>query len=669
MKNGSNNSLERHKYETFIEALIECDLSDLWSSTSNRQRDLEEIRERGAREGVSFLTKTMPSLGKALDKALASDCPFTPPSGFKLGGDGFPLLLGDLFRSVFDANFVLLNEANIESVAGIRQICFMFYKLEAPYKSNENQKVLDGFVDTDAELPKYEGTWADSDPVLRRARGLISSVLGDLDPRCIIPCHGNGSVATGEDEREKSKFSRIYASVERCYPFTEFFRFSDSHTCDTQGELQELEAIDEPSARVALVPKDSRGPRIISMEPLEVQWLQQGLMHRLMPTIEKHPLTKGHVNFVNQEINRELAKSHSQDGDMVTLDMKDASDRVSLDAVKYLFGSTRILEGLLAARSTTTVLPSGQVVRLNKFAPMGSSVCFPVEALVFWSLLVSMLWTECGYRSRWDAARHIYVYGDDLVVPKEHWVKLKDRLEKHGLRVNADKCCIGSSFRESCGLDAFKGVDVSPLRIKTRLTGEPHMWLPSYVAYSNRAYAKGLVWLADKIEEEVNSLLAATFNYKKNKATYDQNLIPFSSEEIGVLSWVRPYGDLKQNNACGIKSRYNKRYQRYEVRGYQVELKKLTSMYGGYDELLRLSSRLFQDDILERHWMGCLEFSWKHPQEDDNDKVVYLAHPLFGKPSDKSVQQWIDANHQCARRNTYIDRRAVKLRKAWVPLY
>jgi hypothetical protein len=62
-----------------------------------------------------------------------------------------------------------------------------------------------------------------------------------------------------------------------------------------------------PQARVCLVPKDSRGPRIISCEPAELMFIQQGIMRKLYSHLETHHLTAGQINFTDQSINRNLA--------------------------------------------------------------------------------------------------------------------------------------------------------------------------------------------------------------------------------------------------------------------------------------------------------------------------------------------------------------------------
>jgi hypothetical protein len=79
-----------------------------------------------------------------------------------------------------------------------------------------------------------------------------------------------------------------------------------------------------------------------------------------------------------------MAKEGSVSGEIATIDLSDASDRVSLALVEELFGfNPGFLRFLKLSRSPFAQLPGGELVLLNKFASMGSALTFPVEAMVF----------------------------------------------------------------------------------------------------------------------------------------------------------------------------------------------------------------------------------------------------------------------------------------------
>jgi hypothetical protein len=81
---------------------------------------------------------------------------------------------------------------------------------------------------------------------------------------------------------------------------------------------------------------------------------------------------------------QELAWAGSLTGSVVTIDLEKASDSVPWDLIRYLFPSQWVA-ALDAVRSTA--LYYGDTFRIDKpnmAFPMGSSVCFPIESIVFW---------------------------------------------------------------------------------------------------------------------------------------------------------------------------------------------------------------------------------------------------------------------------------------------
>lgn len=330
----------------------------------------------------------------------------------------------------------------------------------------------------------------------------VENLLSDFHVTGGLPRHGPGAVAGGERLNEKWKFSTLYESLHSEFPYYDFLFGVRSLSCDKYTKsvkvrpLQLLELVKQyrglrresfPISRMAVVPKDSRGPRIISIEPKELMYLQQGVARELMYYIEHHAVTRGHVNFENQEINGSIALSSSSTREYATLDLSDASDRVSLELVKYLF-PTRVYKKLAALRSQQVRLPGGVNLPLRKFAAMGSALCFPIESLVFWALAVGTVWKRCGTFRR--AASKVYIYGDDIIVADEYALEVMETLERVNLKVNRKKSFHGSvPFRESCGVDGLMGHDVTPLRIRKLPPQRPSDGpaIASYLEYASNA--------------------------------------------------------------------------------------------------------------------------------------------------------------------------------------
>lgn len=547
-------------------------------------RDLETIEARLSKEGIGFLTKTLPTFVKAIDFALATGSTLQVPHFARRKGSKLPRFLGWLLERIFSNDGTELAEADPVALRYLRQLLFSFYKLKLPFEDATIQSTLDRFVETDSSIGHLDFRKEDPMvPILKLARRLIHKVVGNSNPLDIIPRHGPGSVATGEKPHQKPFFRDHYSDALDVYPLDSHFCFNLSHVADVSHDWSRLRIHRSSTAKVVLVPKDSRGPRLISMEPLAIQWLQQGQMDLLVKTIESHPLTRGQVNFLNQEVNRSLALHASLiasgspgipgmcSDNLVTLDMKDASDRVSLTLVRWLFPSQWI-QCLEATRSSQTILPDGRTVVLNKFAPMGSAVCFPVEALVFWALSVaSVLLSRPGSRIR-NVAKAVWVYGDDIIMREKDYSHVITALEKLDLKFNISKCCTAGSFRESCGLDAYRGIVVTPTRYSSRwvspLDSES---LSSYVAYSNAMYEKGFYKTAHFLEKEVQ------LHHK----------IPYSREDCGGVCFIRPDQNVrKANTNHNVRIRFNRRYHRVEVFGPKLRPIDLRGEANGWEVLL-----------------------------------------------------------------------------------
>ena len=579
---GNHNSLE--VYTSLTVQLIH-DIAQCYPEVRESHYDISKLKHRIDSEGISFLTKSLPKLGKAIDFALSSDTPLQV-SGFKLRPKtAIPLFLGWLLERVFTDQGYVRSDPDITALRHLRQVLYFMYKLKLPYDEKTENSVLQSFVNTQKELSALE--FSDCvEPMLRQATTFLSRLLGGFDVRDITPRHGPGAVATGEESGEKSNFSRIYSHTEALYPFTEYFVLGVSQVADQLHWIQSLEVLEHGTAKVVLVPKDSRGPRLISKEPLELQWIQQGIQKQLYAWIENHPLTRGRVNFTDQSINRRLSLLSSRNKKYVTLDMKDASDRVTLKLVERLFSGTSLLGGLKASRSEFTQLPDGSLVHLSTFAPMGSAVCFPVEALCFYALAVAVLHLH-GRKGNPD----VYVYGDDIIVREEDYHLLLQYFPLVGLKFNVGKCCTAGFFRESCGCDAFMGVEVTPIRLRTvwchreiRDASE----LTSYVELSNSLWDAGYWTTANLIKDIVESRYGPLPYVRESYRYVDLAGRP-SIDNSPLIGWHRSHvHELSSNRALRFKRRFCLRTHKLQYWTWIVRPVKKTYQVDGWRECLRV---------------------------------------------------------------------------------
>lgn len=510
--------------------------------------DKRTLMKRSAKEGISFLTSSLPTLSKALLRGLETGV-FLCPQGFrKLKGTELPRFLGGFLKEVFHEDGTIRIVPSPLFIADIQQLCLMFNKIDLPCHPKKVQKVVDNFVDVERELA---GLVIEENDVLNVARSILTESLSGFDPKEILPRHGPGAVATGDKCEEKWVFKRHYKAIHRFYPMYEYYWPSWSSILTQVGAYKSMEVSESGVAKVVLVPKDSRGPRLISMEPLEYQFIQQGLAKSLVNWIEtKRSVLRGRVNFVSQETNRNLAEWNSVTRRYATLDLKEASDRVSLQLVESLFKDLpELLEALKATRTTATLLPNGVTLPLVKFAPMGSALCFPIEALTFFALAEALRRKACIEGTT-------YVYGDDLVVPKEVAALIFEEFPKYGIKLNEDKCFIRGFFRESCGMDSFKGNTCTPTRIRKPLPSSRRdsSSIVSAVELSNALFSRGYWRSASYVQQcvEKHCCIAVLRSVRVNTGALSYT--SFTQKGIvvqqGSLRYNKPKGEVER---CGAK--------------------------------------------------------------------------------------------------------------------
>jgi hypothetical protein len=190
------------------------------------------------------------------------------------------------------------------------------------------------------------------------------------------------------------------------------------------------------------------------------------------------------------------------------------------------------------------------LIELKKFSTMGSSVTFPVESLLFLAIaLASVFHTRRVRPSEAEIRKlvgRVSVFGDDIIVPTDCRATLDRLLNLLWFKVNADKSFSGHSFRESCGVDSFAGVDVTPayLRVVEARGAER---IVSMAETHNNFYSKFLL--------NVSTLLRWTIGRDKITPT------PMRSAVLGLKSRLDPIMP---------RERYNRDLQRDEVRVHSL---------------------------------------------------------------------------------------------------
>jgi hypothetical protein len=458
---------------------LECILTDGYNllkeyGFTDYTRDMESLRRRYTSQGVGFIQRSLPGLFDSLTRHLETGVSDYPEFCLQRG-TSHPRFLRKLFVLIFSDHASIRVQALAFQI--IYQLCAAFKKLEGPYSQNVLRKELADFVKTDESLGKLNFREPNVAIILKHAQAVVGQLFSNYkgdDPH-ELPCPGSGAtcVPVGKDLRYRPHF--LYSQLHDVYDhdiwFNTFYQYIfGGDEVEYAQRLQELmEFATYPTSRFKYIFKKLGKPRGICIEENEAQFFQQCLRRFLYWFIESHPRTKGRVNFTDQSINQWLALSSSLDRMYATIDMSEASDRVDRELTLIIFLLTNLFDKLEAVSTKMIQLPVGlgqtPILKANKFAPMGSGVCFPIMSIVHWSLIVGII--ACSSLPNASLlCKEVFVYGDDIIVPKQCAELVYKYLPKFGMKINVEKSYVNSYFRESCGCHAYKGIDITPTFFK-----------------------------------------------------------------------------------------------------------------------------------------------------------------------------------------------------------
>jgi hypothetical protein len=539
-------------------------LLSLWSNTAKEMAvwcctsatlDIKYVESRVEHEGLSFLAISLADFGKATQKWL--DQGFVVPSdvpGFKRARGrrtGLPAFLQGFLGRVFDpCSGVLLPEPCIDSIRAIRQLSLAFSKIALPETSftgtsfqvvtpeRERQAMRD-FMQCEQDVKFHDSIL---DPLykedFRRMSGVLFGSFFDemesfLSHSQLIPKHGPGSTADRLTSNGKWDQRTWTARLERVFPAQDYLAPTPSYRMGTEKDecyslsystwarrlsvasVDILEPGAEIPVRVITVPKTLKAPRVIAVEPTCMQYMQQAIQHLIRDRLKEDDFLRSVIGIDDQEPNRLMAKEGSLLGNLATLDLSEASDRVSNQHVLDLFAGHPLLsEAVQATRSRKADVPGHGIIRLAKFASMGSALCFPIEAMVFLTVIFLGIERELSapLSCKADVLRfrkQVRVFGDDLIVPREYVLSVVDELSAFGHKVNVSKSFWTGRFRESCGREYYDGHDVSIVKVRAMLPTQRQdaAGVISAVSLRNQFYWAGLWKSADMLDRHIEKVI------------------------------------------------------------------------------------------------------------------------------------------------------------------
>lgn len=506
------------------------DVGRLEPDVKNLDRDLKTIEARFKHEGIGLFTVAFSSYCDSLDEGLA-ERRFTCPAGFKTGRSALPRLFSGLLCEVFDEKTGLLKDnPRMGYLKCLREILRLFKKL--PLSSERDllldREAKDRFLSCDESIAQT--SW--NERYQHHLMGVCRLVLIQLEGvkyEELNYKHGPGAVSerltanqkwkavasslwNNPEELEGAGYDQVLvdkiinepgstrnagilsSGPSQCYP--------GQRTTDEDGAKRVRgtwferpcdpdvpNIIPEKQSRLVTVVKNSTSRRTITVEPALKQFMQQGLNTALRDAIPKCDVLHHCLDLPNQSHNQKLAMEGSKTGLWATIDLSSASDLLSLALVKFVFQSKPTFQDWLV-RSRSTEYTDGRNCRvLQKYAGQGNATTFPVQSVCFAVIAIAGILDAVGQKpTYWSvirASRLVRVYGDDIIVPSQYSQQVVTWIEHFGLKVNKRKTFTDyknwwehqSCFRESCGVDAYGGVDVTPLYLRALPNDE--IWIPN----------------------------------------------------------------------------------------------------------------------------------------------------------------------------------------------
>lgn len=391
----------------------------------------------------------------------------------------------------FSLDYEDLRFENVEQIAQCRQALAFFTKLE--------HLELKGIDPREAALRKWweaEARCRETNALFRmrargefqfssrvesifyRARRKIARVLGRIPKFDELQYRFGPGATVATKKKDANPREKIQARVqcsEDFFPIAkavleEMPHLAQLHSVldrtDEDGEEWLSIPVDIVYGRLDFVAKNAKTKRITVIEPSLNSMFQLAVGDHLFRRLAAFGL-----NLRDQTLNQCYAMCGSLSGDLATLDLKSASDTIAKELVFELLPLDWAVF-LARGRSSKITLPSGELVTQEKFSSMGNGFTFPLESLIFWALVES----AC------DPGDIVNVFGDDIICPTRHANLVIEVLNAAGFWVNLEKSYWSGPFRESCGMDFYRGVNVRPFYQKDWVSGRTLFLLHNHYA-------------------------------------------------------------------------------------------------------------------------------------------------------------------------------------------
>lgn len=364
----------------------------------------------------------------------------------------------DLLDYHFNYNDIPVADAII-----LRQYHALYAKLEPLRLGIDKEQVAyDAFLDSEVKCrltnaafrARIAGDFFFSPAVeeqLLFAQRKIASILGPCPSLADINLrYGPGATTLHKKQvaSNANKLSNSLACSEPLIPYLSEVLYELPHLHNFPEDVG-LATVVINHGQLAFVPKNAKTFRSIVTEPPLNGMCQLGIGDLIAKL-----LLRAGIDIFDQTLNQRLARVGSLTGELATLDLSSASDTIAMQLVRFLLPVDWFC--FLKRFRSNKVKYGEDIITLEKFSSMGNGFTFPLETLIFYALAKS-----CAPRDS-----NVNAYGDDIIVPSFASDACVHLLEICGFTINKNKSYTCGPFRESCGADYLKGIDIRPIYIK-----------------------------------------------------------------------------------------------------------------------------------------------------------------------------------------------------------
>jgi len=297
--------------------------------------------------------------------------------------------------------------------------------------------------------------------VLLSASLEIGRILGELDIHHWFELCTHGPNATIGVKKMDAYYPNKVITLDGTLPcirlYNEYLGWNSNLATYLWPDLisEEIKPTVVAGNRLSFVPKKFDSLRTMMVEPTLNQFFQQGLGGYITEQLSRF----GNIELETQpNCHRALCRVISANRlDIATIDWSQASDRIWLGLCQKLLPSDWFA-AILDVRSPVTTY-NGTAFELTMTGSMGCGFTFPLQTLLFSSLLRALA-RESGKE------QFVSVFGDDCICDSNLVDDITWLAEQLDWQMNADKSFFTGDFRETCGVDSYRGVDCRPFFIE-----------------------------------------------------------------------------------------------------------------------------------------------------------------------------------------------------------